>query len=88
MPWRCITGTGSARSGLGHCLSAGEFGQAIGRVDSCVRLAVILALGGLFNFQAQSHAAAEVPREFQIKANWLLKFPYYVEWPPAAFPRR
>jgi hypothetical protein len=43
----------------------------------------ILALGALLSFQAQSAAGAEVPREFQIKANWLLQFSYYVEWPPA-----
>jgi hypothetical protein len=85
MTGRCNTGTGSARSGLGSWLPVGELGKAISRMDDCVRLAVILALGGLFNFQAWSLAAAEVPREFQIKANWLLKFPYYVEWPPATF---
>jgi hypothetical protein len=82
MPGKRNMGTGPARSGLGHCLFAGEFGKAISRMESCVRLAAILFL--LFNFQAPSSAAAAAPREYQIKANWLLQFSYYVEWPPAA----
>ena len=45
----------------------------------------LLTLGCLFFLQARSHAAAEVSREFRIKAASLQWFPYYVEWPSAAF---
>ncbi len=68
-----------------HAPPAGRFGKAIGRVGKRVRLALILALGCLLFFQAHSYAAAEVSREFQIKAALLQWLPYYIEWPPAAF---
>jgi hypothetical protein len=68
--------------GARDCLFVFEFGKATVSLHTCLRLAMILLLGSLFNFQTKTRAA-EIPREFQIKANWLVQFFYYVEWPPA-----
>ena len=85
MPRTCKTASESASPRTSHASPAVGFGKAIGRDGKRARLALILALGCLLFFPTQSHAAAEVSREFQIKAALLQWLPYYVEWPPAAF---
>ncbi|MBI2948415.1 MAG: YfiR family protein [Verrucomicrobia bacterium] len=45
-------------------------------------------LGCLLLFQERGSAAAEVSRELRIRAALLQWIPFYVEWPPAAFPTK
>ena len=85
MPRKRKTASEFARPRPSHASPARGFGKATGRDGKRARLALILTLGCLFFFPTQSHAAAEVSREFQIKAALLQWLPYYVEWPPTAF---
>jgi len=87
MPRKCKK-AGESANRPSHASPAGGFGKAIGRAGRQLHLAVILTLGCLSFIQAHSHAAAEVSREFQIKAALVQWLPYYVEWPPAAFASR
>lgn len=88
-------GKKSTRSGPVDRRRARRFGRRIVRVRrrrgapfARFFRTLILVLGCLVSLQERGSTAAEVSRELRIRAALLQWIPFYIEWPPTAFPTK